>query len=592
MKTFFLTFAGAAIAILLFFFIIPLFVVSLLSSSSEPTRPDAPIILSLDLREPLPDTTPENGLGALFGQLSFVDVITRLDRAAEDPDVEGLFIRASEMGIGSARAEELRSAVQTLQENGKFVVAHSQGIYVGGTSAYRAISAADEIWMQDGSELSIPGISIESLFFKNLLEKIGVQAEIEALYEYKNAPNSFKEAGYTQAHGEALLSLAEDLWSFALEDIASDRADALKLNQPLREALENSPYSASEALEMGLIDQLGWPEDAVRSVKERVGKPDHDLLSIIDYLPPTPSRSAPLIAVISGEGGIVTGRSGNELLSPQSENIIASDTMARRIYDAGEDEDVDAIVFRVDSPGGSPTASDQIWQAIEYVQDVQEKPVVISMGSAATSGGYYVSMGADSIVASRSTITGSIGIYGGRFALSEGLEKIGVTVDSVQVGGPYASTYTSVTPMTPDQRTRLLDSLKRGYDRFVGLAAEGRNMSWDDLHVRAKGRVWSGAEAIKQGLVDKAGGLITAIDVAKELAGIEADEPIRLRINEPPLSPIEALGSMFAASEADIVALRRLSQLTRHPHVAETLRQIDAMNAPHAQARAPMILEH
>ena len=424
--------------------------------------------------------------------------------------------------------------------------------------------------MQQGSEFSVPGISLESLFFKGLLDKVGVTPEIMAFYEFKNAPNSFTQEGYTEDHALAMRALGTDLWNISLSDISADRADRFKGEPDMRTVLEDSPYSATQALELGLVDHLGWPEDIEREAESR--SKGH-IIDIGEYTAPAMGPDAQLIALVAGEGAIVTGTSGGDFANINAENKIASDTVSEQIYKAGDDPKIKAIIFRVDSPGGSPTASDQIWRAIEYVQSEKKKPVIISMGSVAASGGYYVSMGADKIVANRSTITGSIGVFGGRFAIAEGLAKIGVTSDSIDIGGPYSSTYTSVEPLTPVQREKMHTSLKNVYDRFVTLVADGRGMSWDDAHERARGRVWSGIAAKDQGLVDELGGLMRAVEVAREEAGIDPDAKVELRNIEPVPDPMEIFTTMFSGSESEARAMRFMGSMMSDKRISAALGQ-------------------
>ena len=587
MKTVLLTFAGAMMALILFFVILPLTLIMVFAPASDTSgSPKGDIILSLDLRTPYSDRAPTNGPGLLFEVDGFIDVLTKLDAAAEDPDVAAVIIRSSDMGVGSSRAEELRAAIKKLQDNEKFVLSHSQGFFFGSASSYRSVSAADEIWMQDGSEFNVPGLSLESLFFKGLLEKIGVTPEILAFYEFKNAPNAYTQDSYTEAHELAMRQLGEVLWSNTLNDILIDRSDSFASLDILRSTLEDSPYGAEAAKELGLIDVLGWPEDAERSLEERF---DAEVLDISYYYPP--NGSGPKIALIAAEGPVVTGASGEDLFDLGAENTIASDTVAEQIYEAGEDEDVRAIVFRVDSPGGSPTASDQIWRAIEFVQAEHDKPVVVSMGSLAASGGYYISMGADHIVASPSTITGSIGVFGGRFAIAEGLGKIGVTSDSIEIGGPYASAYTSVERLTNIQRDKMYDSLKRTYDRFIALAADGRAMSKEELHDRAKGRVWTGSDALENGLVDELGGLMTAIKAAKRIAEIDEDASVEIIKMDSMDTPFQQLfGVSSGEGEARTRALSALGQLTGDPRIQAAIVQSEGLQREPAQAAiAPLI---
>ncbi|MEO1965111.1 signal peptide peptidase SppA, partial [Hyphomonas sp.] len=288
---------------------------------------------------------------------------------------------------------------------------------------------------------------------------------------------------------------------------------------------------------------------------------------------------------------VVTGSS--EGSSPfESAPAFASDTVARAILDAGKNDKVKAIVFRVDSPGGSPTASDQIWNAIERVQ-ADGKPVVVSMGSLAASGGYYVSAGADYIVANRSTITGSIGIFGGKFALAGGFNKLGITFDTISVGGEFADAY-GMDRFTPEQEAEVKASLKRGYDRFVGIVAEGRGMTYDQVHEVARGHVWSGEDALERGLVDEIGSYTDAIAKAKELAGIDADTTPRLIYYPHRKSGFEALESLFGASAETAESMAAISSLTDDKHVQALLEELAtarALSSGEAQAMGPRIRE-
>ncbi len=590
MKTFLLSFAGGLLALILFFVVLPLMILFTVASGGQKEEVKGSIVLQLDLRGAYPDQAPTDGLGALFGQLSFVDILTKLHDAADDKHVKGLFIRASEAGVGSSRAEELRDAIQHLRDNGKFVITHSQGFFTGGASSYRAIAGSDEIWQQTGTDFSVPGFSLETLFYKGLLDTLEVSAEIEAFYEYKNAPNVYKEEGYTAAHADATRQLGESVWKVTLEDIAADRGDKLNLNGDLRAVLEDSPYSAASAREMGLIDNLGWPEQAAFHAQQLGG--NADIVDIHNYIAPVAPADAPVIALIGGEGAILPGSSGGDPFNPGASSMIASDTLSDQIYRAGKNTNIKAIVLRVDSPGGSPSASDQIWNAIEHVQQEYSKPVVISMGSAAASGGYYISMGADKIVANRSTITGSIGVYGGKFAIADGLRKIGVNAERIDIGGPYASIYTSAEQLTDVQRAKMHESLERVYERFVSLAAEGRGMERDDLHALAKGRVWSGVDAQARGLVDQTGGLYTAVGLAKELSGIDADKRVRLTNMRKDVTPFEVLGSLFSASSDRMDSLNAIASIIGDERLTNALIQAQALEREPRQMAIAPIKEH
>jgi protease-4 len=532
MKTFLLTFLGGLAALVVFFILFPIvLLLSFIPSAEPPAAKNA--VIQLDLRGGFIDQPASDPISALFTDTSFVEVLLRLNAAAEDPNVKGVFVRAAEMDLGSSRAEELREAFLRLKAKDKFVIAHSQGFLATGPASYRAISAADEIWMQPGVSFETPGITFETLFLGRAFNMLKVTPEIEQFYEFKNAADVYKQREYTPAHAEAMTALADSVWTHSIADIAADRkADPAAM----RTLLENSPYQAERALELKLVDKLGWPEEAADAAKARAG--DGNLVPIDEYVSPRRSGKA-VIAIVGGEGDIVTGEGGPSDPLSVGSPVFASDRVAKELLDLADDRKVDAVVFRVDSGGGSAVASDQIWRAVERLQEAGKK-VVVSMGSVAASGGYYVAAGADAIVANRSTITGSIGVFGGKFAIADGLRQIGVDPDEVRVGGEFASAY-STERLTNSQRVKLHESLDAVYKRFTSLVAEGRKLPIEKVQDIAKGRVWSGEQAKTNGLVDENGDLIAAINKAKVLAGFSAEDKATIRLRLYRSSPFDLL---------------------------------------------------
>jgi len=596
MRTFFASLGGAIIGsivglFLLFFIGVGLIQFAVNNAISSASGPDTgqsdgnPIVLTLDLRDGLNDQAPTTGPGALFGETGFINILTQLDAAATDDQVKGLYIRASEMGIGSARAEEFREAFLKLQANDKFIVTHSQGSYGGGPSGYRAIAPSDEIWVQPGSDLIASGLALETLFLKGLFDNLSITPEFEALYEYKNAPNTYVEETFTEPHRVAMTELAESLWNISLADIATDRSMTL---DEARNVLESSPISAEQLVEANFATQLGWPEDAYDSALERAGE-DSISIDVASYAPPASKFGAPVIAIVGGQGPIISGGEGGSIF--QEGNGFASDAIAASILEAGRDEDVVAVVFRVDSPGGSPTASDQIWRAIERVQTEEQKPVIVSMASVAASGGYYVSTGADWIIANRTTITGSIGIFGGKFAIEEGLARIGVNAESIKIGGPFTGAFSTTEAFTDGQRTQMRDWLTRGYARFIGLVSEGREMSLDDVDAVARGRVWSGVDAKQRGLVDELGGLTAAIAKARDLAELEEDADVQLVTYPKAETGFAMFGVRSAASAQELRAIGQLAEMINDPQVQALMIEVEAARESRIQARMPSLTE-
>jgi len=594
LKTFLASVLGGLVAMVLFSFLAFLFVAGIIgavasnfSSSQSASEGSGAIVLEIDLRTPLSDQPATAGPAAIFSQGAFTDVLLKLDSAASDSNVKGVFVRASELGVGNSRAEELRTSFLKLRENGKFIIAHTQGFLGTGPSAFRSISAADEIWLQPGSDIIVPGMTTETLFMKDLFDNLSVSAEIEAFYEYKNAPNVYKETDYTEPHREAMTELVSDIWTISVEDIAADRGFADVAS--LRALLESGPISSDEALDAGLVTRLDWPEDAREAALEKAGE-GATIKSISRYEIKPSSDNAPLIAIVGGEGSIVTGSATPGPFGGDA--IFSSDRVSKALLDAGRDENVKAVVFRVDSGGGSAIASDQIWHAVDRVRNEMNKPVVVSMGGAAASGGYYVSAGADSILALRTTITGSIGVFGGKYAIADGLRQIGINPSAISVGGEFASAFT-LDSFTETQRELLHESLERTYDRFMRIVAEGREI--DETRVReiARGRVWSGEDAAAINLVNETGGLIAAIEKAKEFADIPADSEVAISYFPTPRRGFEDfIAQFFGASAETSEAAARFNALMEDETFRAFMDQASALQTRQTQMRAPVVIEN
>ncbi|MEL6862664.1 MAG: signal peptide peptidase SppA, partial [Pseudomonadota bacterium] len=351
---------------------------------------------------------------------------------------------------------------------------------------------------------------------------------------------------------------------------------------------ESTPIGPEQMIEANFATSLGWPEDAQDAAEARAGE-DAISIDLAAYTPPSTPFGSPVIAVVGGQGAIVGGEAGGSLF--QEGSGFASDTISAALLEAGRDEDVKAVVFRVDSPGGSATASDQIWRAVTRIQEEEGKPVVVSMASAAASGGYYVSAGADWIVANKSTITGSIGIFGGKLAVDEGLARIGVNAESIKVGGPFTGAFSTTEGFTDEQRVMVRDWLQRGYDRFTGLVSEGRGLSLEQVDEIARGRVWTGEDAIEIGLVDELGGLSTAIAKARELAEIEADAEVRIKSFPNNAGGLAFLGASSSASLEELKAIGQLAEIMSDPEVQALISEAEALRETRVQARMPSFIE-
>jgi protease IV len=540
-KQFFLTIAGVFAGLLLFFVFIPIMLIASAVGSSAPATPSNSVLV-VDLREVLTDVPANTPFAAFTAGNSITGLVRKLEAAETDTNIKGLFVRASEGGMAPAHAEEIRQALIDFKASGKFVIAHAQGFESPTLSTYVSVSAANELWMQGSTNFSATGLVSETMFLGGLFEKFGITPEFEQFYEYKNAVDTYTKRDYTAAHREAATGMIGSIYNAFVAATAFDRKLPV---ETIKAALDRAPLPSADALAAKLVDKIGQPEEALDAALERAGgiKKAH-AINLSSYTP-SPSNG-PVVALIGGEGAIVTGPAGTDPFANEAD--IKSDQFAQAIRDATDDDDVKAIVFRVSSPGGSPTASDQIWAAIERAK-AAKKPVVVSMGAYAASGGYYVSTGADAIVAMPSTITGSIGVFGGKFVINDALNRYaGANISEISVGGPYASTYSPATRFSNEQRVAFNAALTRVYQDFTGKVAAGRKLPLARVQEIAKGRVWTGNQAKELGLVDQIGGLRTAIGKAKSLAGIEARDSVTIKTFPEVADPLTALGQSLGAS--------------------------------------------
>jgi len=576
MKQFLLTVAGVFTGLLLFMVIIPAILIiglvgSIAKSSEGPSTPSA-AVLELDLRGGLSDQDSQNPFAVFSGGGdSVISIIETLKAAGADDKVKGVFVRLPEGGMAPAAADELAQAFRRFRATGKPMIAHSQGLYPSGavTSTYMLAAASGDVWMQPGAAFQATGMAVEDMFFKRLFDKYGVKADFEQRKEYKNAVNPYLHDDYTPAHKEAQLSWMGSIYRTSLVTAASDRKMA---PDAMIKSIEGGPWSATQALERKLIDHVGQVKEASDALLAKAGK-NAKLIAFSEYTPKAPSTTGQTIAVIGAEGAIMTGNGDGGSPFGGDANVW-SDQVANALYEAAEDKNVKAVVFRVSSPGGSDTASEQILAAVKAVR-AAGKPVVVSMGTYAASGGYWISSQADSIVAQPTTLTGSIGVYGGKFALGDALGRFGVDVRETSVGGDYAGAFGTESGFNQGQRAAFSGWMDTIYDGFITRVAQGRKMSPDKVRELAKGRVWTGAQAQQLGLVDRLGGFYDAVDEARKLAGIKGE--VKLKMMGGPKSPFEALERMFGVSSASIKTLAAAAWVFGDPraeaimdHMAET----------------------
>ena len=500
-------------------------------------------VLEFDLRSVPPETTGFDPMAIITGggrPLALRDTVAAIHRAAEDPRVAGLIARVQLGASPPAAIQELREAIAAFSAV-KPSLAWAENY--PGTLSYYLASAFGEVWMQPAGSVGLIGFASNAMFLREALDKAGIEAQFVARGEYKSAANLFTEGGFTEAHREAdtrmLESMREQVWRAIAEsrNIAPEALDALA---------DRGPLLRDDALASNLIDRIGFRDEAYARMAELVGvQNDSEDVSDEDapprlYLaryagaarsrltPPVPSvpgrRSKPTFAVITVDGMIVNGRGGPQF--PIGTSAAGGDTIAAALREAAADDSVSAIVLRVDSPGGSVTASETIWREVKRARE-RGKPVVASMGAVAASGGYYVSMAADAIVANPGTITGSIGVITGKLVVRDLKGRLGVASDTVRTNA-NADAWSVDAPFTPEQRAHREAEADLLYTDFVERVAEGRNLSTEAVDAVARGRVWTGADAFERGLVDELGGLRAAVRRAKVLAGLDEDTEVRV----------------------------------------------------------------
>lgn len=510
-------------------------------------------VLELDLLHVPPETGGFDPLAVITGggrPLLLRETVAAIHRAAEDPRVEGLIARVQIPAAPAGGVQELREAIAAFSAD-KPSLAWAETY--PGTLAYYLASAFGEVWLQPSGTVGLVGFATNALFLRGALDKAGVEAQFVARGEYKSAANLFTEESYTDAHREADTRLLDSLHGQVVQAIAKSR----ELEPATVDALaDRAPLVRDAAVSGGLIDRVGFRDEAYQRIAELVGAPPTDdaegeppRLYLARYARATASRPSlpapkvpgrkikPTIAVVTVAGPIVSGRGGPHGL-PFGTNSSGADTIAAALREAGADDRVSAVVLRVDSPGGSVTGSETIWREVARIRE-DDKPVVASMGAVAASGGYYVSMGADAIVANPGTITGSIGVVTGKLVARDLKKRLGVGSDAVRTNA-NADAWSVNAPFTDEQRAQVEAEADLFYDDFVRRVAEGRNLSVEDVVAVARGRVWTGADALERGLVDELGGLRTAIARAKILAGLDVDEDVRI-VNYPGSSLMELL---------------------------------------------------
>jgi protease-4 len=523
--------------------------------ASADDKPEArpaptPIVLDLTLKGGLAEEPAPVGMDGSSIRDNLKGVVERIGKAKADPNVKGLVVRIHGLSLGLAKGYELRQAIARFRESGKKAYAFLESAE---NADYLVASAADEIVMPESGWLMIKGLAAEVTFYKGLFDKLGVKADWMQVGEFKSFGEPFTRTAMSPAFREEIAALVGDNYEMIAEAIANRQGIATVDAKAL---VDGGPYSPKAAKAAGLINRIGYADQIEAEVARSIGVPSIKLdskygkkaetvdlsgfagfMKMIQMLsgegPKKADSGASKIALIYASGAIETGKSTSTLLG---EATIGSETLVGHLREAEKDKTVKAIVLRVDSPGGSALASDLIWHEVVRI----EKPIVASMSDVAASGGYYISMGADKILAEPGTLTGSIGVTGGKFVLSGLMEKLGVTTDTVTIG--KNGTLNSINqPFSETERAAMRRLMDDTYRQFVSKAAAGRKMTFDQLDKLAGGRVYTGRQAQKLGLVDEIGTLDDAIASAKQLANLPDDVTPELLILPKAQGFLEAL---------------------------------------------------
>lgn len=546
---------------------------------AAPTAPEVPerAIVAVDLTRGVSETPAVSPLQRAAGDAPLVlrDTVDAIHAAADDPQVKALAVRAGRGGLGMAQAQELRAAVAAFRESGKPAHVFAETLSGGASGTIHAYltSAFGEVWLQPSGDYDLVGFQAETPFLKETLDKLGVTPRLDQRKAYKGFADRFTAQAMPEPQRENLGRLVDGLMDQVVRGLAEGRGlDGARV----RELAGTAPLSAEDAAGAGLVDTLGYRADMEAALKQAVGD-DPAFMPVDAYAAARGERTpenAPTVAVVDAHGPVTPGESdGSAIMGPRT---MGADTVSAAVGEALDAEHVRAIVLRVDSPGGSYVASDTIWRAVQRAREA-ETPVVVSMGNIAASGGYFVAAPANRIVASPGTVTGSIGVAGGKFVLSGLWEKLGVRFDGVR-SGPRADYWSPNSDFSEAEWAHFQDSLDETYADFTGKVAAGRGLSDEEIAAAAQGRVFTGRAAQEAGLVDSLGGFRHAVGVAKQLAEIPGKQRVRLEPFPEPEDPFrrflqEAMRGRIASPAAQTLG-----------RMADTLRPlvdvVDALDRP------------
>ena len=496
----------------------------------------------------LQETVPADVVGQLFARdtTTVRGFVENLRLAKRDPRITGVLLMPSSIDSPYwAKVQELRDALLDFRKSGKVVVAFLE---YGGDREYYLASAADHVFLLPTSSLDVAGIASYEVFLRGAFDKFGAYPDFLQIGAYKTAVNQLTQKAFTPEHREMTESLNGDMYEQLVRGIASARK---KTEAEMRQLLDQGPFSPEDAVRYGLVDGLAYEDQLDDRVPQLRQGGEMRRVDGSDYSRVTPRslgvRTLSRIAVLYASGVIASGKSG---YNPGSGMVVGSETFVEQLRRVRDDDSIKAIVLRVDSPGGSGSASDVMWRELTITRDEKpSRPLIVSMSDLAASGGYYISAPGQVIVAQPGTLTGSIGVFGGKIVLEGTLSKIGVTTETVK-SGKNSDLTSPFSRFSPEQRTKMGEYMAGFYRTFITKVAEGRHTTPERIDAIGQGRVWTGAQAKERGLVDALGGLDTAVGIAKQRAHIPADEEVELVVYTSRRSLYEALTELGRSSSA------------------------------------------
>jgi protease-4 len=545
--------------------VVSIFAVARFGTEKRTVVPDNATLI-LQLEGDIPERPPIEFPIPFFEQQTsstVKDVWELLRKAAVDSRIKAVVIEPRGISAGWAKLEEIRGDLEQFRKSGKPLIAYLKGPT---TREYYLATAADRLYMGPEEYLDVKGLRAEIMFFRSALDKLGVQVEIEHAGKYKDFGDMFERKDMSPETKEVMNSVLDDVYGRLLATIASARKKSV---EEIRATIDEGPFLAQQAVSKGLIDELRYEDQMFGELKDRLKSGDIHKLSHRDYQRVTPAslglEGKPRIAFLVGQGDITRGSSSDDGFGDEGIGAEGFDKLLRRV---GSDTSIRAVIVRIDSPGGDAMASDDIWREMNLLS--KKKPLVISMSDAAASGGYYMAMTGDPIVAYAGTYTGSIGVVFGKPNVRGLFDKLGISEDSLQ-RGRFADIDSEYQPLSPAAREKLREGIDVSYHDFVTKVADARKRPYNQVEPLAQGRVWLGDQAKQRGLVDELGGIDRAIEIVKEKAKIGKDEKVAIVTYPPKRSILDVAmsrtpESMFESRATPFAKLAKAAHLKLLSH--------------------------